>query len=67
MDVSYQLNIYTKYADSIPDVTSELHKFLQEVFAQNNIELVSPSFMVVRDKYESDHVIPDYGNNHKSS
>lgn len=46
--ISYQLNVYTGHAQSIPAAYSELHQNLQQIFAENGIEIMSPSFTVLR-------------------
>lgn len=58
-NISYQLNIYTYRADLIPSVYSELHLHLQDTFAESKVELLSPSFMILRDGNNSVPVIPD--------
>lgn len=46
--VSYQLNAFTEHADKIPGAYSELHQNLQQVFAENDVEIMSPNFTVLR-------------------
>ncbi len=46
--ISYQLNVYTGHAKSIPAAYSELHQNLQQVFAEYGIEIMSPGFTVLR-------------------
>lgn len=59
-NVSYQLNAYTNFADKIPDVYSQINQYIQEVFAANQVELLSPSFMVIRSDTHINPVIPKY-------
>lgn len=46
--VSYQLNAYTGYEEDLPAVYSQLHQNLQQVFAENSVEIMSPGFTVFR-------------------
>ena len=46
--ISYQLNVYTGHAKSIPAAYSELHQNLQQVFAEHDVEIMSPGFTVLR-------------------
>lgn len=46
--ISYQLNAYTKSEDKIPGAYSELHQNLQQVFSEYGVEIMSPSFTVLR-------------------
>lgn len=46
--ISYELNAYTEHAAKLPRVYSELHQNIQEVFAKNKVEIMSPGFHVVR-------------------
>lgn len=51
--ISYELNAYTSHADSLPRVYSELHQNIQNEFAKNGVEIMSPGFHVVRNKPEN--------------
>jgi small-conductance mechanosensitive channel len=46
--ISYQLNAYTSHVEAIPGTYSELHQNLQQVFAENKVEIMSPGFTVLR-------------------
>lgn len=46
--ISYQLNAYTGHVESIPAVYSQLHQNLQQVFSENQVEIMSPGFTVFR-------------------
>ena len=46
--ISYQLNAFTENEDKIPGAYSELHQNIQEVFAENRVEIMSPGFTVLR-------------------
>lgn len=45
-NVEYQLNVYTKEADKMSGIYSDLRKNIQEVFKQAGIDLVSPHYIV---------------------
>lgn len=47
--ISYQLNAFTEHEDKIPGAYSELHQNIQQVFAENKVEIMSPGFTVLRD------------------
>lgn len=51
--ISYELNAYTEHADRLPRVYSELHQNIQNEFAKNGVEIMSPGFHVVRNKPEN--------------
>ena len=46
--ISYQLNAFTENEDKIPGAYSELHQNIQQVFAENRVEIMSPGFTVLR-------------------
>lgn len=46
--ISYQLNAFTQHEDKIPGAYSELHQNIQQVFAENHVEIMSPGFTVLR-------------------
>lgn len=46
--ISYQLNAFTEHADKIPAAYSELHQNIQQIFAENAVEIMSPGFTVLR-------------------
>ena len=47
--VSYQINAYTREANRIDDIYSELHANIQEEFHSAGVEIMSPSFTALRD------------------
>lgn len=46
--VSYQINAYTKEASKQAFIYSELHKHIQDVFRDANIEMVLPHYQSIR-------------------
>lgn len=54
-NVEYQLNVYTKEADKMSGIYSDLRRNVQEVFKEAGISLVSPHY-VVNKSFESDSV-----------
>ncbi len=54
--VSYQINCYTEKAEISARIYSELHGHIQDVFAENNVEILSPHYRAERDG--SDATIP---------
>ncbi|WP_237717553.1 mechanosensitive ion channel family protein [Myroides injenensis] len=56
--VDYQLNVYVKDAKIAARVYSDLRQNTQDVFAENNIELVSPHYNVNRNVDNTDSTIP---------
>lgn len=47
--ISYQVNAYTKEANKQALIYSNLFENIQEIFKQANVEIMSPSYHVVRD------------------
>jgi small-conductance mechanosensitive channel len=47
--VSYQLNAYTKTANMIPSIYSDLHQNIQDVCNERDIEIMSPHYRSARD------------------
>lgn len=45
-NVEYQLNVYTREADKMSGIYSDLRKNVQEVFSQAGINLVSPHYII---------------------
>ncbi len=45
-NVEYQLNVYTKEADKMSSIYSDLRKNVQEVFKEGGIDLTSPHYIV---------------------
>ncbi len=59
--VLYELNAFTEKADMMPFLYSKLHQNLQDGFAENNIEILSPNYQAVRDGNKS--TVPANTNN----
>lgn len=57
--VSYQLNCYTKRADKGAVIYSELHANIQDIFAREDVEIMSPHYRVNREMLDT--TIPDVG------
>jgi len=55
--VSYQLNCYTKRADKAAVIYSELHANIQDIFAREDVEIMSPHYRVNRDMLDT--TVPD--------
>jgi small-conductance mechanosensitive channel len=47
--VAYQVNAYTRQASRLPAVLSDLHRHTQDVFAEAQIEILSPVYEAHRD------------------
>ncbi len=47
--VAYQLNVYTQQARMLPRVLSDLHARIQDVFAEADVEILSPTYQANRD------------------
>lgn len=47
--VAYELNAFTRHANQLQRVYSELHSAIQDVFNQAGIEIMSPHYLAVRD------------------
>ena len=47
--VAYQLNVYTRQARKLPKVLSDLHARIQDVFAEADVEILSPVYQANRD------------------
>lgn len=47
--VSYELNAYTSEPARMAQIYSYLHEHIQDNFAQDNVEIMSPSYFAVRD------------------
>ncbi len=47
--VAYQLNVYTMQARKLPKVLSDLHARIQDVFAEADVEILSPVYQANRD------------------
>ncbi len=48
----YQINAYIEDADKLAQIYSDLHQNIQDVFAREEIEIMSPHYMAVRDGNE---------------
>lgn len=49
----YQINAYIKEADQLTQIYSNLYQNIQDIFAEADIEVMSPHYMAVRDGNES--------------
>jgi len=47
--ISYQLNVYTQDWPRVPWILSELHEHLQDACNEAGIEIMSPSYLALRD------------------
>ncbi len=47
--VSYQINAFTKRANDLPQVYSDLHRQIQDKFNEANVEIMSPQYICLRD------------------
>ena len=47
--VSYQLNVYTKEAQKIPAIYSNIHQHILDVFNEAGVEILSPAYHANRD------------------
>lgn len=47
--ISYELNAYTEEASRMAELYSELHKHIQEEFNHAGVEIMSPSYLALRD------------------
>ncbi|NME72310.1 mechanosensitive ion channel family protein [Flammeovirga aprica] len=56
--VSYQLNAHTKQPQKIPRIYSRLHQNIQDVFAREKVEIMSPHYRANRE--DNEITIPDY-------
>lgn len=57
-DVDYQLNVYVKDAKLTARIYSDLRQHAQDVFAENNIELLSPAYNINRNTNQNDTTVP---------
>ncbi len=46
--IEYQVNVYTQYPGLMFSIYSDLHQHLQDVFRENNIEIMSPHYTSYR-------------------
>ncbi|MFN3454458.1 MAG: mechanosensitive ion channel family protein [Pseudobdellovibrio sp.] len=47
--VAYELNVYTKHANKVSVIYSELYQNIQDIFNENKIEIMSPHYTAIRD------------------
>lgn len=47
--ISYELNAYTSEPPRMAQIYSHLHQHIQDNFAQENVEIMSPSYFALRD------------------
>jgi small-conductance mechanosensitive channel len=47
--VSYQINVYTREANRMMTVLSDLHQNIQDAFIEGGVEILSPSYTALRD------------------
>ena len=45
----YQINAYIKQADKMAQIYSDLHQNIQDRFNEEDVEIMSPHYMAVRD------------------
>lgn len=50
--VSYELNAYTSHPNEMATIYSELHENIQDTFNEHGIEIMSPSYLSLRDGNE---------------
>lgn len=62
--VAYELNAYTKESHKIPQIYSDLHANIQDVFNEAGVEIMSSHYMTLRDgnttTIPSDYLSKDY-------
>lgn len=49
----YQINAYIKEADQLTQIYSNLYQSIQDIFAEADVEIMSPHYMAVRDGNET--------------
>jgi small-conductance mechanosensitive channel len=49
--VAYELNVYTRHANQMAKIYSDLYSHIMEVFRAKNIELTTASFHVIKEEY----------------
>jgi small-conductance mechanosensitive channel len=59
--INYQINAYTREANRMMTILSELHQNIQDAFAEAGVEILSPSFTALRNAYP-DTVESNQGN-----
>jgi small-conductance mechanosensitive channel len=50
--VSYELNAYTKHANKMAKIYSDLHQNIQNTFNEGGVEIMSPHYGALRDGNE---------------
>lgn len=63
--VNYQLNVYIKDAKLMARISSDLRQNTQDVFAENNIEMVSPQYIINRSEEAGINAVPTKRNEDK--
>lgn len=63
--VNYQLNVYIKDAKLMARISSDLRQNTQDVFAENNIEMVSPQYIINRSEEAGINAVPPKRNEDK--
>ena len=43
--INYQVNAYTTRGSTIPKIRSDLHRNIVAVFNENNVQIMTPSYM----------------------
>ncbi|WP_052444325.1 mechanosensitive ion channel family protein [Flammeovirga sp. OC4] len=56
--VSYQLNAHTRQPQKIPRIYSKLHQNIQDIFAREKVEIMSPHYRANRE--DNEITIPDF-------
>jgi len=51
--ISYELNAATRHPERLPWLYSELHKHIQDTFAEAGIEIMSPHYTQLRDGHDA--------------
>lgn len=46
--VAYEINAYTKFANDMAQIYSDLHQNIQTVFSENSVEIMSPHYTALR-------------------
>jgi small-conductance mechanosensitive channel len=47
--VAYEINLYTREANALQRIRSELHEHIQDIFAEAGVEILSPAYRALRD------------------
>ena len=57
--VAYELNAFTRVPNIMPQVYSEMHRHIHDVFNEDNIEIMSPNYVSIRDGNQSTLPAPE--------